>query len=783
MSLNTRFSSFAAPSTVLLALLLSQPLAAAPTSPGPSQYVNPFIGSANFGATHPGAQYPQALVSVAPFNVAFAGKAADGSPLNQFEKDAAWNSRGYIFENKFLTGFSHVNLSGVGCPDLGVLLLMPTTGPLELDAEKYGSTYQDEQASPGYYRTLLNKYQINAEVTSTLRTGRSRFSFPAGQANILLNLGLGLSNESGGSLRIHSASEVEGSRTIGTFCYHSEQARPVYFVARFSQPAKRFGGFKKMPQYHNVEADWVSHNHSIKPYPFYRQQLSGDEIGAYFSFDATTAQVIEVELGISWVSIDNARQNLEAEQYQSRAEPVATTAATTRLSFEQLRQRAVTAWDRLLSRIEIEASQTDKTLFYTALYHSLIHPSIISDVNGDYPLMGATTADQPLFGNNKNHPRYSVFSLWDSNRNVHPLLSLVYPELQSAMVQTMVAMSQEHGWLPKWELVGMEKSVMVGDPAAVVIADTYLRGIRDFDVQTGYQAMKKAALTASNNPLRPENADYLQLGYVPVDDEGPFDGSVSTSLEYYLADAAIGRLAAALGQAEDAEFFTKKSLNYKKLFDASTGMLRPKKRNGDWHQPFTPDGGRNFEPTAGYIEGTAWNYRFYVPHQVPGLIQLLGADEFIRQLDLTFDSGKFDMANEPDITYPFLYNYLALQDQALASQAYQRSSARVKQLLKQHYHNTPAGLPGNDDTGTLSSWLVFSMLGLYPTDPGNPQYTVFSPRVKSARIQLQPAYYPGKVLEIQQNRAADASYSWQGQALTTPFISHQQLVQGGVLRL
>jgi len=772
------------------ALLLSLTLATTPTqakdmlarqhSANPSQYVNPFIGTSNFGATHPGAQYPQALVSVAPFNVAFNGVATDGNKLNQFEKDAAWNSRGYIFENKFLTGFSHVNLSGVGCPDLGVLLLMPTSGKLELDAEKYGSTYQHEQASPGYYRTVLTKYQTTAEITSTLRTGRSRFTFPAGQANILLNLGLGLTNESGGSLQINSATEVQGSRTIGTFCYHSEQARPVYFVARFSQPAKRYGGFKKMPTYKNVEAEWVSHNQSYKPYPFYRQVFSGDEVGAYFSFDAAKDQVIEVELGVSWVSIDNARQNLAAEQYQA-ATPAATVEKTKRLSFEELRQRSVQAWDSLLSRIDIDASPTDKTLFYTALYHSLIHPSIISDVNGDYPLMGEFAADKPLFGNNKAQPRYSVFSLWDSNRNVHPLLSLVYPELQSAMVNTMVAMSQEHGWLPKWELVGMEKSVMVGDPAAVVIADTYLRGIRDFDVKTAYQVMKKAALTASNNPLRPENADYLKLGYVPVDDEGPYDGSVSTSLEYYLADAAIGRLAAALGHTEDAKLFKQKSLNYQKLFDASTGMLRPKKRNGDWHHPFNPDSGRNFEPTAGYIEGTAWNYRFYVPHDVPGLIQLLGEDEFVRQLDLTFDSGKFDMANEPDITYPFLYNYLPQQDKASAKQAYQRSSARVTQLIKQHYHNTPAGLPGNDDTGTLSSWLVFSMLGLYPTDPGNPTYTLFAPTVKSARISLNPAYYPGKILEIQQNAAG--SYSWQGRPLPTPFISHQQLVQGGVLRL
>lgn len=741
----------------LISLLLSVSCSALA---GNSQYVNPFIGSSNFGATHPGAQYPNALASVSPFNVAF------GDKLNPIEKDAAWNSRVYIDENRFLTGFSHLNLSGVGCPEAGVLLLMPTHGKLQLDARDYGSTYSASAASPGYYRTSLDKYKIQAELTSTLRTGLSRFTFPKGESHLLLNLGLGLTNETGASLKIVSNQEVEGSRMIGTFCYHPEDVRPVYFVARFSKAAKSFGGWKKMPTYKNVEAEWMQYHNSIKPYPGYQQELSGDDIGAWFDFDTKEQEAIEVKLGISFVSIENARQNLNAEQPG--------------FAFEQTRQKAVAAWDQLLDKVQLETSGPDqanqKTMFYTALYHSLIHPNIIQDVNGDYPLMGQSGA-----GNTGGKNRYSVYSLWDTNRNLHPLLSLLYPALQNDMLQSAVAMAAESGWLPKWELYGMETQVMVGDPATPMIADSYLRGIRNFDIETAYKAMVRAADQADNNLLRPENKDYLKLGYVPVDDEGPYDGSVSTSLEYYLADFNLAQLAGALGKTADQQKYLARSGNYLKLFDASTGMLRPKKRNGEWLTPYNPELGRNFEPAPGYIEGNAWNYRFYVPHDTPGLIQQLGGqDKFLQQLELTFSSGNFDMANEPDITYPFLYHFVDGQSW--------RSSQRVKQLIAEHYHNSPGGIPGNDDTGTLSAWLAFSMLGIYPLSPGVMDYAVFEPSFDKITIQLDPAYYPGKTLTIhkQHSRAAASQnpvLQFNGKTLTRPFISHQQLVQGGTLVL
>lgn len=733
--------------TLLLSLLLVSSSALA----GNSQYVNPFIGTSNFGATHPGAQYPNALASLSPFNVAF------GDALNKFEKDAAWNSRVYIHENRYLTGFSHLNLSGVGCPEAGVMLLMPTTGELNLDAREYGSTYSDEQASPGYYTSQLDKYQVKAELTSTLRTGLSRFTFPAGQSHILLNLGLGLTNETGASLKVVSEREVEGSRMLGTFCYNPEDVRPVYFVARFSKAAAEFGAWKKMPKYQNVEADWISYNDSIKPYRGYRQTLSGDDIGAWFSFNTEAHEAIEVKLGISFVSIENARANLDAEQPG--------------FDFAKTRQAAVNAWDKLLDRVEVEGTDTNKTLFYTALYHSLIHPNILQDVNGDYPLMG-----QQGVGNSKQN-RYTIYSLWDTNRNLHPLLSLLYPELQSDMLNSAVAMAKESGWLPKWELYGMETQVMVGDPATPMLADSYLRGIRDFDIQSAYQAMIRAAEQRQHNLLRPENNDYLDLGYVPVDDEGPYDGSVSTSLEYYLADFNLSQLAGALGKTADQQKYLSRAMNYRKLFDASTGMLRPKNRQGQWLTPYDPELGRNFEPAPGYIEGNAWNYRFYVPHDTPGLINLLGGESaFVRELDATFETGNFDMANEPDITYPFLYNYVAGQSA--------RTSLRVSELIASHYGNHPTGLPGNDDTGTMSAWLAFAMMGIYPVSPGLMDYALFNPSFDKVTLKLNQDYYPGKTLVIEKGKPkarSDTQAEFNQGPLARPFLSHQSLVQGGHL--
>lgn len=722
----------------------------------PVDYVNPFIGTSNYGATHPGPVMPNGLVSVVPFNAAFK-KGAE----NVFEKDSEWHSRPYVVENRFLTGFSHVNLSGVGCPELGSILLMPTTGDLEFDAEQHGAVMSEESAEAGYYCCRLEKYGIDAEMTATLRSGRSRYTFPAGQANILLNLGLGLTNETGAMLRIVSDRKVEGFKMIGTFCYNPEDVRPVYFVARLSRPAERFGAWKKMPKYGPVEADWTRYDDAYKPYAGYTRELAGEDIGAYFSFDLEEESQIEVQVGISYVSIDNARQNLEAEQNGQ--------------DFASIQQANRRAWNQLLQRIRVKGgSREDKTIFYTALYHVLMHPNILQDVNGEYPAMEGNA-----ILNAGDADRYTVFSLWDTYRNVHPFLSLVYPDLQTGMVRSMVDMAEESGWLPKWELLSMETAVMVGDPATPVIADTYLRGLTDFAVEKAYDYARKAALRLENNKLRPGIQYYDSLGYIPEGAPGAPGGTVSTTLEYNISDWNLSRLAEVLGKDADAERFSKRALSYRNYFDPGNGMLRPRMGDGSWLSPFNPEAGKNFEPVIGYIEGNAWQYRFYVPHDMEGLIDLLGGEKaFLQELEACFETDNYDMANEPDITYAYLYNFVKGEEW--------RTQKRVRELIRKHYFDGPAGIPGNDDTGTLSTWLLYGMLGIYPHCPGDMRYAITSPVFDEVRIQLDPDYYTGTEIVIEANKSeVEALYidriRWNGKRHRSFFIEHQELTRGGVL--
>ena len=580
----------------------------------PVDYVNPFIGTTNYGTTNPGAVCPQGMMSVVPFNVM-------GAVEGNRDKDSRWWSTPYEHNNVFFTGYAHVNLSGVGCPELGSLLLMPTTGELEVDYMKYGSHYTDEQASPGYYSNILTKYGIKTEVTATPRTGRARFTFPEGKGNILLNLGEGLTNESGATVRFVNDREIEGSKLLGTFCYNPQSVFPIYFVMRIDkQPGDR-GYWKKMRPM-TVEAQWDSTAGTRKIYTSYLKEMSGDDIGTWFTFDTREGETIEVSIGVSFVSIENARENLEAEQAGR--------------TFDDLRQAARAAWRNDLSRILVEGGTDDqRTVLYTALYHFLIHPNILNDVNGEYPAM---ESNEILTTQGR---RYTVFSLWDTYRNVHQLMTLLFPDRQLDMVRTMIDMYREHGWLPKWELYGRETLTMEGDPAIPVIVDTWMKGLRDFDLETAYEAMRKSATASgAENLMRPDADDYFNLGYVPLREQ--YDNSVSHALEYYIADFSLSRLAAALGKKEDAKLFYERSLGYRHYFCPEYGTLRPKLPDGTFYAPFNPEQGSNFEPCPGFHEGSAWNYTFYVPHDIPGLTRLMrGRKAFIDKLQHVFDAGLY----------------------------------------------------------------------------------------------------------------------------------------------
>ena len=711
-------------------------------------YVNPFIGTTNYGTTNPGPIAPRGMINITPFNAS--GK------QNRFDKDSQWFSTPYENTNSFLTGFSHVNLSGVGCPDLGVILLMPTTGELETNHLKYGSTYKNEVAKPGYYSVDIDKYNVQAELTASKRAGISRYTFPKGKSNVLLNLGLGLTNESGAMTQIISETEIIGMRTVGSFCYNSpEDAYPVYFVAKFSTPADEFGTWNTPNKYEGTEAQWMGYNGKTRIMKNNTKMIAGDSIGTFFTYHFKEKAQIEVKVGVSYVSIENARENLAKEIGNK--------------SFETVKSETQSEWNKTLSKIKVEGGTEDeKTIFYTALYHTQIHPNTFNDINGDYQEIGTGKVAKT------KGTRYTVFSLWDTYRNTHQLLSLVYPKQQSDMIKTMLQMYDENGWLPKWELNSTETFTMVGDPAAVVIADTYLKGIRDFDVNKAYEAMLKSADQIENNPVRRELKEYLERGYIT--EKSTKSGAVSITQEFNIADFAVAQLANELGKEEDAKRFYKRSTTYRKLFDKEFNLLRPRSKDGSWHEPFSPDTGANFVKNIAFIEGNSWQYTFMVAHDTSELIKLMGGKKaFVNQLEKVFSNKQFDMANEPDIGYPYLFNFVKGEEW--------RTQKHVTDLIQKHYKNDPSGIPGNDDTGTMSSWLVYSMMGIYPIVPGKPVYTVTKPVFDKITIELDTKYYKNQSLTITKQGIGTIDKIELNGKKSDFFISHDELVNGHTLNI
>ena len=720
-----------------------------------TKWVDPFVGTTNYGTTNPGAVLPNGMMSVVPFNVM-------GSDANKYDKDSRWWSTPYEINNRYFTGYAHVNLSGVGCPDMGSLLTIATTGGLEPDYKRYGSEYTAETAEPGYYSNRLSKYDILTEVTATPRTSAERYTFPAGKGNILINLGEGLTNESGATVRRVSDTEIEGSKLLGTFCYNPQAVFPIYFVMRVSRKPDA-SGYWKMQRPMGVESAWDKDAGNYKLYTRYGRELSGDDIGYWFSYDdLKDGEQVEVRMGVSFVSIANARENLDKEQAG--------------LTFDNIRAAAHKRWNDDLGRIRVSGgSDEQKKVFYTGLYHTLIHPNLLSDVNGEYPLM-------ENFGiGHSDTDRYTVFSLWDTYRNLHQLMTLVYPERQLDMVRSMVDMSKEWGWLPKWELYGRETFTMEGDPAIPVIIDTWRKGLTDFDMDAAYEAMKRSATTpGAFNPMRPDIDPYLTKGYVPLghyagDMSG--DNSVSHALEYYVADAALAWLAQQRGDAAFAKQLQERSKGYKNYYSKESGTLRPLNDDGSFLTPFNPRQGENFEEVPGFHEGSAWNYTFFVPHDVEGLAKEMGGSrKVVDKLQMVLDQELYDPANEPDIAYPYLFSRFKGEEW--------RTQREVNRLLSKHFTSKPDGIPGNDDTGTMSAWAVFSMMGFYPDCPGEPYYTLTSPVFDRVEMDLDG----GKTLTITADRETPddiyiSSMKLGGKPLEKYRIEHSDLINGGNLHL
>lgn len=723
------------------------------------EYVDPFIGTTNFSICNPGAIRPHGLMSVVPFNVM-------GSDLNVQDKDKRWWSACYEYNNKYFTGFAHVTLSGVGCPEMGTLLTMPTSGELCVDYRSYGSEYKNETARPGYYSTELTKYGIKCEVASTMRSSIERYTFPKGKGNLLFNLGNGLTNEVGASLRRVSDTEFEGTRLLGTFCYNPQAVFPMYFVVRVNKKPAAYGMWKKQPAFGNAQAQWDSDQGKYKLYPGYGRDMAGNDIGYYMSYDCAEDEQVEVQVGVSFVSIANARENLNAEQKG--------------FEFEKVVKEGHEEWARTLDRVTVEGGTEDqRRVFYTALYHTQIHPTVLQDVNGEYPKMESNENGKTA-GN-----RYTVYSLWDTYRNLSQLETLLYPDKQVDMINSMIDMYREWGWMPKWELFSRETWTMEGDPAIPYIADAYMRGLRGFDINEAYKAFRTSATTeGKNNRMRPDIDPYIERGYVPMgyyaaDMSG--DNSVSHALEYYLADNALSILAGELGHKADAKLFRQRALGYKHYYSKESGTLRPITMDGKFLSPFNPEDGYDFTNAPGFHEGSAWNYTFYAPHDVLGMAKLMGGQrKFCDKLQMVFDKGLYDPANEPDIAYPYLFSYFKGDEW--------RTQKTVSELLAKYYTARPDGIPGNDDTGTMSAWAIFSMMGLYPDNPGDPSYTLTTPVFDKVTLHLDPKFYPQGDITIETDRTSPSqlyikSMTLGGKKLNGYRITHKQLIDGKTLRM
>lgn len=722
-------------------------------------YVDPFIGTTNFSICNPGAIRPHGLMSVVPFNVM-------GSDLNQQDKDSRWWSAVYEYNNKYFTGFAHVTLSGVGCPEMGTLLTMPTSGELNVDYRSYGSEYKDETARPGYYSNVLTKYGIKCEVAATMRSSIERYTFPGGKSNLLFNLGNGLTNEIGASLRRVSDTEFEGTRLLGTFCYNPQAVFPMYFVVRVNKKPAAFGMWKKQPDLHNAQAQWDTYQGKYKLYPGYGRDMAGNDIGYYMTYDLAKGEQVEVQVGVSFVSIEGARANLNAEQQGFNFDK---TVADTRAE-----------WANTLNRISVEGGTDDqRRILYTALYHSQIHPTVLQDVDGKYPKMESNE------NGHTNGNRYTIYSLWDTYRNLSQLETLLYPDKQVDMINSMIDMYREWGWMPKWELFGRETWTMEGDPSIPYIADAYMRGLRGFDINTAYKAFRASAtLPGKDNKMRPDIDPYIEKGYVPLgyyaaDMSG--DNSVSHALEYYLADNALSILAKELGHNNDAKLFRQRALGYKHYYSKESGTLRPIQKDGSFLTPFNPEAGANFENCPGFHEGSAWNYTFYAPHDVTGMAKMMGGQrKFVDKLQMVFDKGLYDPSNEPDIAYPYLFSYFKGDEW--------RTQKTVSELLKKYYTTRPDGIPGNEDTGTMSAWAIFSMIGLYPDIPGDPSYTLTTPVFDKVTLHLDPKFYPNGDITIETDRTSPSqqyikSITIGGKKLNGFRIAHRQLMEGKTLKM
>ena len=735
-------------------LIVSSLASAAPPSPIGS--VNPFIGTAGEGHTFPGAVAPFGMVQLSP-----------DTDADCVIRSCYGHAAGYRHEDPTIEGFSMTHFSGAGHSDLGDFLIMPVAGdavPLEPgDPGVTGSGYRSrfvkgsELAEPGYYEVVLDDAHVQAEMTAGSRVGVQRYHFrPDRAAHLVLDLRSSIYNYPGkvswSSLRLRRDGTVTGGRETRGWA----PGRKLFFAMRFSRPlaAHEFLDRERDVPYRGFKGPGRSGSDIA--------ELKGRAVVARFDFGRLDAP-LEVKLGLSSVDEDAAVANLDSEPG----------------GFDAIRSRTRAAWAKALGAIEIDAPAPMRTSLYTALYHAMMAPSMFSDADGRYrgPDDQIHRADGFTFR--------STFSLWDTFRAEHPLLTLIQPPQTTIdAVRSLLASQQDspYGILPIWQFAGQETWTMIGYHAVPVIADAYLKGIRGFDANKALDAMVASATYAPYGGL----GDYMTLGYVPIDREPE---AASKTVEYAYDDWTIARMARKLGRRDVAATFEKRAAYWRNSFDAGTGWLRARKADGGFRTPFDPTA---INYGSDYTEGNAWQYSWFMPHDQGGLIRLLGGDAAtVAKLDAMFDFdnakldyshaediagliGQYIHGNEPSHHVAYLYAFAG---------APWRTQARLKQIVDSQYKPTPDGLSGNDDLGQMSAWLVFTALGFYPVAPGSGEYVIGRPFVDRATLNLPD----GKRFTVVAERMSDAnryvaSVSLNGKPLPRVYITHDEIERGGTLR-
>ena len=695
-----------------------------------TEYVNPFIGTDFTGNTYPGAQAPFGMVQLSPDN---------GLP--------GWDRiSGYFYPDSTIAGFSHTHLSGTGAGDLYDISFMPVTLPYKEADAPLGIhslfSHDEETASAGYYQVRLKDYDINVELTATERCGIQRYTFPEADAAIFLNLRKAMNWDFTNDTRI----EVVDSVTIQGYRFSDGWARDqhIYFRTRFSKP------------FASVQLDTAT---VIK---------DGKRIGssaiARFDFHTSAGEQILVTTAISGVSMEGAARNLAAE---APADDFDKYLAVTRKN-----------WNEQLSKVEIKSNDIDeKVKFYTALYHSMLAPTIYSDVDGAYygPDKQVYQAD--------GWTNYSTFSLWDTYRAAHPLYTYIEPQRVNDMVKSFLAFSEQNGRLPVWNFYGSETDMMIGYHAVPVIVDAYLKGIGDFDPK---KALAACVATANIDEYRGIGL-YKKYGYVPYDVTDHYNSenwSLSKTLEYAYDDYCIARMAEKLGERQIADEFDKRSLNYKNVYNSQTTFMQPRNNKGSFIENFSPD-----DYTPHICESNGWQYFWSVQQDVDGLISLVGGKErFAQKLDSMFTYnpsadedlpifstgmiGQYAHGNEPSHHVIYLFNTIG---QPWKTQKY------AAEVMHELYKNTPAGLCGNEDCGQMSAWYVFSAMGFYPVDPISGKYEIGTPMYPEMKMHLAN----GKTFTIlapavSKENIYIQSVKLDGKPYDKSYITHEQIMNGSI---